>query len=196
MAPKCRVPARTENLSCSPMRTNRWTAIACLVGAGGCAPPTEVAQGATANEWRAFEGTWSAAGTRHTLHMGPDHDASVFRLGGSLVLTGPQKMGVGYRAEAIGLSDTLVGVRGRSVWTDERGDEIYSELKGAKLTTGSTVEGTILGGTGRWAGVTGDYSFRWQFVVQREGDEVSGRAVEFKGRARIAAAIPALPRSP
>ena len=139
-----------------------------------------------AGEWRAFEGTWSATGTRQSLDLGSGRRASTFRLTGSLLLSGEQRPGVGFRAQVIGLTDSHTGMLGRCIWTDERGDNIYSELKGDAVGTAGRIEGTILGGTGRYAGVTGDYSFRWQSVIDSENDEVSGRVVDLKGRVRAA----------
>ena len=176
----------TLGLALSPW--GRCAALSCVALAAACAPPPDAApKSAPSGEWRAFEGTWSAAGKRNTLKMGPDHQATSFYLTGSLLLSGPERLGVGFRAQAIGLSDSQSGMSGRSVWTDERGDEVYSEIKGTKVGTGGLVEGTIVGGTGRYAGVTGEYSFHWQFVVDAD-DETSGRAVDVKGRARLGAA--------
>src|SRR5258705_5050483 len=142
----------------------RWAGFVCLSWAAACAPPPQAEpKAASAGEWRAFEGTWSAAGKRHTLELGPDHQASSFYLTGSLLLSGPQRLGVGFRAQAIGLSDSRTGMSARCVWTDEDGDEVFSELKGATVATGGLVEGAIIGGTGRYAGVTGEYSFHWQY---------------------------------
>ena len=76
-------------------------------------------------------------------------------------------------------------MQGRCVWTDERGDKVYSELKGELVGTGKRIVGTFLEGTGRFAGVTGEYSFQWQYVVESEDGAVSGRAVDLKGRARF-----------
>src|SRR5688572_224402 len=45
-----------------------------------------VTQTSLAGEWRAFEGTWTAAGTRRTLHLGPDRRAATFELTGSMLL--------------------------------------------------------------------------------------------------------------
>ena len=99
---------------------------------------------------------------------------------------------MGFQAQAIGLTDSLAGMQGRCVWTDERGDKVYSELKGEFVATGNRIVGTILGGTGRYAGLTGEYSFHWRFVVESEDGAVSGRAVDLKGRARLGseAAVP------
>jgi hypothetical protein len=88
----------------------------------------------------------------------------------------------------MGFTDSLTGMQGRCVWTDERGDKVYSELKGEFVATGNHIVGTILGGTGRYAGVTGEYSFEWRFIVESEDGTVSGRAVDLKGRARLASA--------
>ena len=142
-------------------------------------------QRAPAGEWREFEGTWTAAGTRRMLHLGPDQRAAVFDLTGSLLLTGAERPAVGFQAQAIGFSDSHTGMVGRCVWTDERGDRVYSELKGQWVGSGNHITGMFVGGTGRYAGVTGDYTFEWQYLVDAEDGAVSGRVVGLKGRARF-----------
>ena len=92
---------------------------------GGRAPQT-----LPAGEWLTFGGTWTAAGTRRTLRLGPSDRAAIFDLTGSVLLTGAQRPAVGFIAHAIGFSDSRSGMQGRCVWTDERGDMVYSELKG------------------------------------------------------------------
>ena len=83
-------------------------------------------------------------------------------------------------------------MQGRCVWTDERGDMVYSELKGEAVGSGNHIVGTFVGGTGRYAGVTGDYTFQWQYVVDAEDGAVSGRVVDLKGgRLGQAATAPA-----
>ena len=172
----------------------RWLVLAALLftaacgQSGGPATPTP-----PAGAWHAFEGTWTAAGTRRTLHLGPEHRAAIFELTGSMLLTGAQRPAVGFKAQAIGFSDSRAGMQGRCVWTDERGDMVYSELRGEVVGSGNYIVGTFVGGTGRYAGVTGDYTFQWQYVVDAEDGAVSGRVVDLKGRARFdqAATAPA-----
>ncbi len=94
-------------------------------------------------------------------------------------------MGVGFRAKAIGFSDSRIGMQGQCVWTDEHGDKVYSELKGEWVGTGNRIVGTFLGGTGRFTGITGEYSFRWEYVVESEDGAMSGRAIDLNGRARF-----------
>jgi hypothetical protein len=164
----------------------QWAALALLLFAAGCGQPTVPSPGIpSAGEWHTFEGTWSASGTRQTLNLGTNHRAAIFDLTGSLVLTGDRGLGVGFRARAIGLTDSLAGMQGRCVWTDEHGDKVYSGLKGEWVGTGNRIVGTFLGGTGRFAGITGEYSFQWEYVVEPEDGALSGRAVDLKGRARF-----------
>jgi len=93
-------------------------------------------------------------------------------------------MGVGFLAEVIGLSDDVQGLVGYAVWTDERGDRVFSALKGQKVGTGNHITGTITGGTGRYDGIAGDYEFQWQYVIEAEEGTVQGRAIDLKGRFR------------
>ena len=69
-----------------------------------------------------------------------------------MLLTGPDRPGVGFQSEVIGLSDSATGFQGRSVWTDEPGDQVYSELKGDGTAAKNRIAGTILSGTGGYAG--------------------------------------------
>jgi hypothetical protein len=102
-----------------------------------------------------------------------------------MLLAGPSRPGVGFRAQALALGDTATGAIGRAVWTDDGGDQVYSEFRGTGTSAGSRIEGTFVGGTGRYAGATGDYEFTWQYVIETEDGTVQGRAVGLKGRVRV-----------
>jgi hypothetical protein len=176
----------------------RWLmlAIALLLIAACGRSDAPVQRTVPADEWHTFGGTWTAAGTRRTLRLGPDERAAIFELTGSVLLSGAQRPAVGFRAQAIGFSDSRAGMQGRCVWTDERGEMIYSELKGEFVAAGNHIVGTFVGGTGRYRGVTGDYSFQWQYVIDAEDGAVSGRVVDFRGRARLNDSVSAPARGP
>lgn len=163
----------------------RTLALAALLALAACesapSPPETPARG---GEWRDFQGTWTAAGSRHTIHLGGDRQASTANLNGTLLLTGPARPNVGFRAEAIVLNDSATGMLGRAVWTDEHGDEVYSELRGEGTATGNRIVGRFIGGTGRYASATGDYEFSWRFMLQAEDGTIQGQSVELKGRVR------------
>lgn len=162
----------------------------CLVFIGvlltaGCDRSTPPPTGLESGEVRHFTGTWTATGNRQTMHLEPGHQAAIFRFTGSLLLTGPQRLTTGFKAEVIGFADSLSGSQGRSVWTDERGDKVFSELHGETISPGKLIKGKFIGGTGRFAGVSGEYSFKWQSLVHNEDGDESGRVVDLQGWARL-----------
>ena len=155
----------------------------------GCDRPQSSAptQNVSTGDWHAFEGSWTATGTRRTLQMGPDRRTAIFELTGSLLLTGAERPALGFQARVIGFSDSDTGMVGRCVWTDEHNEMVYSELKGQNVGSGARIIGTFVGGTGRYAGATGEYTFKWQYVVGEGAEDgaLSGRVVDLKGRARL-----------
>jgi hypothetical protein len=179
---------RLRNVSFLARRRQRDLALlvaAMALAAAACGPVPEPPKSvAASNEWREFDGSWNATGTRHIIPLGADRRGSVIDLSGTMLLAGPERPGVGFRSEAIALVDTATGLVGRSVWTDERGDQVFSELKGEGTAAQNHITGTFLGGTGRYAGATGSYEFSWQYVTEAEDGSIQGRAVELKGRIR------------
>ena len=124
-------------------------------------------------------------GSRHRIPLGVDRRASIADLNGTLLLAGSSRPGVAFRAEALAFNDSVTGMIGRAVWTDERGDQLYSELRGEGTATGSKLSGTFLGGSGRYAGATGTYEFSWRFVLQSEEGDVQGQSEGLSGRVRV-----------
>jgi hypothetical protein len=171
----------------SSTKNRHWMRLLFIVAllTAGCdrstPPPTALAPG----EVRHFTGTWSATGNRQTMQLEAGHQAAILKFSGSLLLTGPQRPSTGFKAEVIGFADSLSGAQGRSVWTDERGDKVFSELQGETITPGKLIKGRFLGGTGRYAGVSGEYSFKWQSLVRNEDGDESGRVVDLQGWARL-----------
>jgi hypothetical protein len=135
-------------------------------------------------EWRAFTGAFTATGRLETVPKEDGGVASTLRLSGSLVVTADTGLGRGFHVEALGFDDGQGGGMGRAVWTDDRGDRIYSRIAGIHTQAGRRSSATFTGGTGRYAGITGDYSFVWQYVVPGEQGFVQARAVSFSGRYR------------
>jgi len=164
----------------------RTTALAGLLAVAACGPASPPPANLPAGgEWHEFQGTWTAAGSRQTIRLGADRRASIASFDGSLLLTGPARPAVGFRAEALVFNDSGAGMVGRSVWTDDRGEQVYSELKGDVTATGSRIVGTFLGGTGPYAGATGTYEFSWRFVLEAEDGTVQGQSLGLKGRVRV-----------
>ena len=167
-------------------RALRIVALAGLTAVAACGPSNPPSDGqSSAAEWHEFQGTWTATGSRHALHLGDDRRASIADFDGSLLLSGPSRPAVGFRAQAIVLNDSATGMAGRAVWTDDRGDQVYSELRGEGTATGNRIAGTFIGGTGRYSGANGTYEFSWRFVLEAEDGTVQGQSLGLKGRVRV-----------
>ena len=177
-------------------RRAAFTLALVVAAAGALAPRLETPVGArasraqhstpatgTGSEWRAFEASLSATGRRETLAVEDGRTAVTVRLSGSLVVTRSDGLGKGFRADFLGFDDGGVGT-GRAVWTDDAGDKIFSRMVGGNMQAGRQSSATITGGTGRYATLTGTYTFTWQYVMPDEHGVVHVRVVSMKGRYR------------
>jgi hypothetical protein len=167
--------------------SGRHLFLALAVAVTGCGETESARPPGAPGEWLEFSGSWNAAGSRQSIPLGADRRASILRLSGTMLLAGPSRPGVGFRSEVLALVDSTTGLVGRSVWTDERGDQVFSELTGEGTATNNRLQGTFLGGTGRFAGATGSFEFSWKFVLESDDGSVQGRAVELRGRIRAGA---------
>jgi opacity protein-like surface antigen len=163
---------------------------AALVAAAAVAAraPVSAPQAADAGGWRSFEGTFSASGQHQAIPTESGRPAVTVQLSGAVAITAGEGLGRGFRGEVIGFDDGSGVTVLRGVWTDGHGDRIFSQLKGETVATGRRIAATISGGTGRYAGITGDYSFEWQYVIEAEAGTVQGRAIGLRGRYRAAGA--------
>ena len=137
----------------APCRRGLPLALLAILLMSACGGPAKGPESVSPpGEWRSFEGTGSATGRRQTLPLGPDRKVSTFNLSGSLLLTGERRLGEGFRIDVLGFSDSLKGGAGWCAWTDTRGDQVFSEIRGERIRTGARITGTLLGGTGRLGG--------------------------------------------
>ena len=167
----------------------RLLAAALCVGLG-LVPSARADSGQAANDWRSFQGTWSAAGRRHAVSLDGGRTAAIVELSGAVVITSGEGLGRGFRGEVIGFDDGEGMSAGRAVWTDERGDRIYVRLTGDAIKGGQRISALITGGTGRYTGIAGDFTFTWQYVLAADGDRIQGRAADLTGRVRRAGTTP------
>ena len=136
-----------------------------------------------------FKGTWIANGTRTPFGFGDLRQVFTFKLAGHVSLQSPLGKKKDFWADCVGLADSVTGLIGRCVWKDLAGPEIYITLQSDRLQQGSQVTGTIVGGTGNIAGISGNLSFNWSSViVQTDADgvvNVTGQTRNLGGQYRI-----------
>ena len=157
---------------------------ALLIGLAGATLPAQACGAPAApvdSGLHAFQGIWTAVGQRTAIDLGGGRSASIAEFSGSVMLTGPARPDVGFRANVIVLNDSVTGLTGRAVWTDERGDRLFSELRGDGRAQGNRVFGTFVGGSGRYAGATGSYAFAWRFLLEGDDGAMEGQSVGLKG---------------
>lgn len=136
-----------------------------------------------------FKGNWIANGTRTPFPFGKERQVFSFKIAGHVSLQTTLGKTKDYWAECVGLADSVTGVTGRCVWQDLTGPEIYITLQSDRMQQGSQVTGTIVGGTGHLAGISGDLSFNWSSVtVMTDAEGIStltGQTRNLAGRYRI-----------
>jgi hypothetical protein len=136
-----------------------------------------------------FTGSWIANGTRAPFPFVGGRQVFTFKIAGHVSLQTPLGRKKDYWSECVGLADSATGVVGRCVWKDLAGPELYLMLQSDRLQQGSQVTGTIVGGTGPLAGISGDLSFSWSTViVQTDADgavTMTGQTRNLDGRYRI-----------
>jgi len=168
--------------------SSRTVAPAVLVAALvtiGCTRDTPAAAPPGQDGWYTFDGAWSATGARHTLPIDPaGRVAAIVQLAGAVAITTDDWIGRGFHGELIGFDDGHARSTGRWVWTDDRGDRVFGDVGGDPIQAGRRFVGTITGGSGRYAGISGQVEFIWQYLVEADDGVVQGRATGIRGRYR------------
>jgi hypothetical protein len=147
--------------------------------------PVPAPQAAGGDGSRSFEGTLSATGQRQSIPTESGRRAVTLQLSGPVAITAGEGLRRAFRSEVVGFEDGAGLTVLRGVWTDDHGDRIFSALRGETVASGRHIAATITGGTGRYAGITGEYSFEWRYVVEAEAGNISGRAIGLRGRYRL-----------
>lgn len=150
-----------------------WVLLILLIWRPGA--PERFVSPALAAEDGAFTGTWVANGSKETLALGNEREASVFKLSGDVNLTNKVGKESNYWSECIGLADSESGSEIRCVWLSLHGDEIYLVMKGTRLEKGSSITGTFVGGSGAAKGISGTIRFTWSMMSFEQLNNETGK---------------------
>jgi hypothetical protein len=135
-----------------------------------------------------FKGNWIANGTRTPFPFGDDRQVFTFKIAGHVSLQTSLARKKDYWSECVGLVDSVTGLTGRCVWKDLAGPEIYITVQSDRLQQGSLVTGTIVGGSGKLTGISGDITFNWSSVISLKEDgvmTVTGETRNLTGHYRV-----------
>ena len=121
-----------------------------------------------------FTGTWVANGSKEVLALGSERETALFRFSGDVNLINRIGKESNYWSECIGLADSETGSEIRCVWRSLDGDEIYLAMIGTRMEKGSSITGSIIGGTGKAKGITGTLHFTWSMMSFKQVNEETG----------------------
>jgi hypothetical protein len=141
-----------------------FVAAAVVVAAARAEEPTTTPEGQ-------FTARWVVTGEWRGLGLGPTREVIVADLSGRLdVVPGGSGPIVDLASRCFVLWDSSLGGSGRCRWRHPSGDEIFGEVEGDLLAGGKPVTGRFVGGTGRYAGISGELRFaKWDaFLLDRE----------------------------
>ncbi len=166
------------------MRLNRFTpAAGWLLGLALAASGSF----ANASHWTERQGTftayWAVSGTVHILEFNSGVAAAGGHTGTVTIQTseGPVRA---FETDCVAFADDETS-RGRCVWTGPLGDLVYVELRGTGLAGFGRTRGTFVGGTGKYDGIEGGFSFEWNYNVSRGQDATfDGYTLEMQGNYR------------
>lgn len=160
---------------------------ALLMVSAGCGPSDRSGPPASMVGAHAFSGRWTVMGKRHRLGFVEGRRVTTFHARGAIHMTGGDGVLGDLNAELVGLTDSLTGCSARCVWSNASGERIFSEISGNLVGRGGRAEGKIVGGTGKFVGAGGTFSFTWaSFIVENE-TRVDGFTNDLSGTLLIAA---------
>jgi hypothetical protein len=144
--------------------------VASLLVTAAVASGARAEEPATPNEGE-FTARWVVTGEWRGLGLGPTREVIVADLSGRLdVVSGGSGPIVDLASRCLVLWDSSLGGSARCRWRHPSGDEIFGEVEGDLLAGGKPVTGRFVGGTGRYAGISGELRFdKWDsFLLDRE----------------------------
>lgn len=155
----------------------------CLAASDSMLPSVLAAEEGT------FAGTWVANGSKEVLAFGSDREIALFKISGDVnILNNKIGKKSNYWSECIGLADSETGSDIRCVWRSLDGQEIYLSLKGTRMEKGSSITGSIIGGTGAFKGITGTLRFTWSMMSFNQVNSetgISGFSKDLKGTYKL-----------
>jgi len=113
-----------------------------------------------------FSGDWFIEGTVTQVEVGAS-PVTLARLEGRVKLTTTGGLAREFDALCHSVKNEKTGGVARCMWTDDQGDAVLLELSGSIIGPAGTLRearGTVIGGTGRYAGIEGGIELDWLFV--------------------------------
>lgn len=129
-----------------------------------------------------FKARWVVNGTWRGIGLGGTREVIFADLGGRLDVTHGSGQIVDLATRCLVLWDSEKGGSGRCRWSHPSGDEIFVEVEGGLLANATPVSGRLVGGTGRYTGIAGEFAFREWSSLHLDREERSIESGESSDR--------------
>ncbi|WP_041277497.1 hypothetical protein [Desulfotalea psychrophila] len=116
--------------------------------------------GAVAGESATISGAWLANGYQQIFVSAPIK-LYQFDLSGHVSMTQGIAGELDFWSQCVGIGTSPEDIEARCLWQDLDGGSIILQLRGQSLQEGVEVAGNIVGGAGKYAGITGTVAFTW-----------------------------------
>jgi hypothetical protein len=119
-----------------------------------------------------FSGEWTVLGREDTLDFVDSREVAISRHRGTINLKQTGGLPRTFFSNCLGFRDTKVS-SGRCEWVDANDDKLFIETKRQLMGADDLVRGDIVGGTGRYAGISGTIELRvWVYSAPNEEEGV------------------------
>ncbi len=135
-----------------------------------------------------FEAQWSVEGTQEELDFAGVNSFAIFQHTGTVTVQRSNGFVANALSKCIGLRDDREGIVSRCVWVSSSGDQIFSKVTrhvGGPNSRAGTGHGQIVGGTGRFRGISGAYELSWVNEWESRRDAIKGKTLSMKGNWRL-----------
>jgi hypothetical protein len=161
------------------------------VGRMGAALAAVVLGLGTAGAWETaregtFDGTWTVSGDTYSMDFGDEGGTvTIFRFTGPALIRTANGFAPSLDSECLGFGAPKSETVARCVLTDPEGDRIFCSLNGIMTPGIANVGGRFVGGTGKYAGITGTVRFQAMTGRQRSGKGTDGQTITIFGDWRL-----------
>jgi len=134
----------------------------------------------------AFDAYWAMSGTVHTVEVTGRGMAAAGGLTGTVTVQTSEGPVPSFETDCVIFADDKSGGTGRCVWTGTSGDQVFVELRSSGPVGSGHARGSFTGGTGRFEGIDGQFTFEWNYSVRGGSDaSLDGATLAMRGRYRL-----------
>ena len=130
-----------------------------------------------------FRGQWNVTGEQQRMDFIDGREITLTRYRGEVNIVESDGLPRAFFAQCLSFGDTGGTGSARCQWIDSQDERIYLELTSRVVESKSYVQGRLVGGTGRYAGISGAFELEaWVYTASNEEErEVTAYTDNLRG---------------